>query len=192
MRAKLRVGRGWLWRMEHIHLGLRESWGGSVPLTLSRADRRRHLYIIGQTGTGKSTLLRYLLAQDIQAGQGCAILDPHGDLAHEVLDAVPRHRVDDVIVLDPSDIARPPGFNPFYRVPKDERSLVAASITATFKHIWRDSWGPRLEYILIPAVIWVLPILFAFKGALYKLRCIALAALGKQSRGLRALPGRTP
>lgn len=148
------AGRSWLWRMSNgfVELGLRSLWGSETPLRLSHADRRRHLYIIGQTGTGKSTLIRSLVAQDIAAGSGVALIDPHGDLAHEVLAHVPRHRVDDVVVLDPSDSARPPAFNPFFRVPKDERALAAANITATFKHIWRDSWGPRLEYILFNCV----------------------------------------
>lgn len=119
---------------------------------MTAADRRRHLYLIGQTGTGKSTLLGQLIAQDIGAGQGCALIDPHGDLALEVLAAVPRHRIDDVILIDPSDTGAVVGLNPFFRVPRDERALVAANLVATMKHIWRDSWGPRLEYILFNTV----------------------------------------
>ncbi len=152
MRVRSLVGRGWLWRMERFQIGLREGWGGAVPLTLSCMDRRRHVFVIGQTGTGKSTLLQQLLAQDIEAGNGCALIDPHGDLAHAVLDAVPPHRVDDVVVVNPTDAERPVALNPFYRVPVDERALVASNLTAAFKHIWRDSWGPRLEYILYNTV----------------------------------------
>lgn len=138
--------------MDTLHLGYRQVWGGEVPLQLLRRDRRRHLYIIGQTATGKSTLLEHLIAQDIAVGAGCALIDPHGDLALAVMDGVPGRRIDDVIVVDPSDIAHPVGFNPFYRVPADERALVAANLTATFKHVWRDSWGPRLEYILFNTI----------------------------------------
>lgn len=158
MRNGHREGRGWLWSMEpfDIQFGEREVWGGKQPLGLFREDRRRHTYIVGQTGTGKSTLMREMIAQDIEAGEGCAIIDPHGDLALEVLDRVPPSRIDDVIFLDPSDIAHPIGINPFYRVPLDERSLVASNIVATMKHIWRDSWGPRLEYILYNTVAGVL------------------------------------
>jgi hypothetical protein len=137
---------------QNVHIGHRHVWGGEARLWLSRRSRRRHLYIVGQTATGKSTLLRNLIAQDIAAGAGCALIDPHGDLALEVMDAVPGQRVDDVIVVDPSDIEHPVGFNPFYRVPPDERSLMAANLTAAFKHIWRDSWGPRLEYILFNTI----------------------------------------
>ncbi|PLX41761.1 MAG: hypothetical protein C0605_05370 [Hyphomicrobiales bacterium] len=135
-----------------VHIGQFHGWGEDHPVALSREDRRRHLYIIGQTGTGKSTLIRHLLAQDIQNGEGCALIDPHGDLPLEVLDTVPSRRVDDVIVLDPSDTGRPVGLNPFYRVPADDRAMVAADITAAFKHIWRDSWGARLEYILLNTI----------------------------------------
>ena len=143
------LGRGWLWPMEHeLQIGMREVWGGWHPFGLSNADRARHIYIIGQTGTGKSTLIRELIGQDIVAGRGCALIDPHGDLAHDVLDLIPKHRTDDVVLLDPSDTAFPVGINPFYHVKKDNRSLVAANLVATMKHIWRDSWGPRLEYIL--------------------------------------------
>ena len=137
---------------EFVRIGWQHVWGGEVPLQLSRRDRRRHLYIIGQTATGKSTLLCNLIGQDISAGAGCALIDPHGDLALQVMDCIPGHRIDDAIVIDLSDIEHPVGFNPFYRVPADERALVAANITATFKHVWRDSWGPRLEYILFNTV----------------------------------------
>lgn len=121
-------------------------------MQLLRSDRRRHLYIVGQTATGKSTLFRNLIGQDIEVGAGCALIDPHGDLALEVLASVPTHRTDDVVVIDPSDIENPVGFNPMYRVAADERALVAANLTSTFKHIWRDSWGPRLEYILFNTI----------------------------------------
>ena len=131
------------------HIGFHTVWGGQQPLVLSRGDRRRHVYIVGQTGTGKSTLFCNLLAQDIASGAGCALIDPHGDLAHAVLASVPRHRVDDVVVLDPSDVNRPVSVNPFYRVPKDERPLAAANITGIFEHIWDlGTHTPRLVYIL--------------------------------------------
>lgn len=124
--------------------------GGSV--TLSQSERQRHLYLIGQTGTGKSTLLLNLIAQDLDAGQGLALLDPHGDLAQAVLAQVPRHRSNDLIYIDPSDLARPIGFNPLARVPQDLKPVVADGVVAAFRHVWPDSWGPRLDYILTNAV----------------------------------------
>ncbi|MEM8539417.1 MAG: type IV secretory system conjugative DNA transfer family protein [Pseudomonadota bacterium] len=133
----------------YVDLGNKLVWGGTRPLALSSADRRRHLYIVGQTGVGKSTLLKHIICQDIENNAGLAMLDPHGDLAEELLDLIPSHRVDDVIYLDPTDIDRPMAFNPFYRVPKDERALVAANQVGIFKAQFGDSWGPRLEYILL-------------------------------------------
>ena len=119
-----------------------------VPFGLSVADRRRHMYVIGKTGSGKSTLLRNLVVQDIEAGRGLMLLDPHGDLAEELLDYIPSWRTEDVIYVAPADLAHPVGFNLLEQVPPDDRPLVAASIVATFKHLWRQSWGPRLEYVL--------------------------------------------
>ena len=137
---------------EFLHIGEREVWGRIHPVGISAASRQRHVYVIGQTGTGKSTLLQNLVAQDIAAGEGLALIDPHGDLVEAVLDLVPQHRIDDVIVLDPSDRAQVVGFNPFYRVPDTEQALVASNVVAAFRHVWADSWGPRLEYILFNTV----------------------------------------
>lgn len=111
-------------------------------------DRRGHMYVIGKTGVGKSTLLRNMLVQDIQGGKGVAVVDPHGDLAGELLEAVPARRINDVIYFDPSDTDYPIGFN-VLETPKPEyKYLVASGLVGTLKKIWADSWGPRLEYIL--------------------------------------------
>jgi energy-coupling factor transporter ATP-binding protein EcfA2 len=123
-----------------------------VPFGITVADRRRHVYVIGKTGSGKSTLLRNMAAQDIAAGRGLMLLDPHGDLADELLDYIPGWCIEDVIYLDPANLAYPIGFNLLERVAPDDRPLVAASVVATFKHLWRDSWGPRLEYVLYNTV----------------------------------------
>lgn len=136
-------------RSNGVHIGERIAWADAQSFGLFGVDRFRHLYVVGQTGTGKSTLLRHLLSQDIGAGEGCALLDPHGDLATELLAEIPGHRVDDAIIFDPSDMAAPIAFNPFYRVPMDERALVASNLISAFKYIWADTWGPRLEYILL-------------------------------------------
>lgn len=135
---------------DHVQLGT-----GTVglelhaPISLSRADLARHLYILGKTGTGKSTLLHNLMVADLASGRGFALLDPHGDLAVAVADAAPSSRIaHGVIYLDPADLAYPVGFNPLHNVPPDQRPLIAAHVVAAFQHIWGDSWGPRLEYIL--------------------------------------------
>ncbi len=80
----------------HIVIGEREHWGQKLPFALSHRDRRHHLYTIGKSGAGKTTLLRNLILQDIEAGHGVAIIDPHGDLANELLDCIPRRRIEDV------------------------------------------------------------------------------------------------
>lgn len=136
-----------------LHVGSRHIWGADYEFGISASNRRRHVYVIGQTGTGKSTLLKSLIAQDIAAGEGLALIDPHGDLVDEVLDLIPGHRVDDVIIFDPSDPLYTVGINPFYRVPKDEQALVASNIVAALRHVWADSWGPRLEYILLNTIM---------------------------------------
>lgn len=119
-----------------------------VPVTLSRDDRRRHLHVIGKTGTGKSTLLQSLVLSDLAQGSGLAFLDPHGDTARAIIKNAPRYRIADLIYLDPADLEHPVGFNPLHAVQADRRPLVAAHVVSTFKHIWAESWGPRLAYVL--------------------------------------------
>lgn len=138
---------------DHItNLGVRSGWDGEQPFGLAPADRRRHLYTIGQTGVGKTSLLRHLILQDIEAGHGVAVIDPHGDLAGEILDYIPPRRTDDVVYFNPADLDHPVGFNLLAAVPAERRHLVASGVVSALKSIWRESWGPRLEYILYAAV----------------------------------------
>src|SRR5215472_14119614 len=115
---------------------------------IRRADRRSHVYILGKTGVGKSTLLETLIRQDMENGEGLALLDPHGDLVEKVLQTVPDRRRGDLIYFDVPDRANPLGFNPLERVAPEKRALAAAGLLDAFKKIWADSWGPRLEHIL--------------------------------------------
>ena len=115
---------------------------------LAPEDRAQHLYIVGKTGLGKSTLLRNLILQDLYAGRGVGLLDPHGDLARDVLDAIPRGRTNDVLYFNPGDLSRPVGLNLLPKVPRDEEHLVVSGVLSAFRGIWGSSWGPRLEYIL--------------------------------------------
>ena len=119
---------------------------------LDPEERRRHLYIIGQTGTGKSTLLLDLIHQDLVAGEGVALLDPHGDLAEAALLHIPRARTNDLVYINPADIERPIGLNPLAGVPDILKPIVADGVVSAFRHVWPDSWGPRLDYILTNAV----------------------------------------
>jgi len=137
---------------DHVILGMRETWGQDAPVTLSSADRRQHVYVIGKSGTGKTTLLRNLILQDIDAGRGVGVIDPHGDLAADLLDHIPRRHAERVTYFDPSDVEHAIGFNLFARVPPDRRHLVASGVVAAFKGIFPDFFGPRMEYIFHAAV----------------------------------------
>ncbi|HVM76545.1 MAG TPA: type IV secretion system DNA-binding domain-containing protein [Candidatus Paceibacterota bacterium] len=111
-------------------------------------DRRRHIYVIGKTGVGKSTLLENMAIHDIQSGKGMAFIDPHGSSAEKLLDFVPEERLDDVIYFDPSDLEHPIAFNPMEQVNTEFRHLVASGLMGVFKKIWVDAWSARMEYIL--------------------------------------------
>ncbi len=135
-----------------IHIGQFDHRGQPLPFGLSAVDARQHLYLIGKTGSGKTTLLRNLLVQHIAAGHGVGLIDPHGDLAEELLNHIPPSRADHLVYFNPGDLEFPIGLNLLANVPVDDRHLVASGIVGAFKGIWRDSWGPRLEYILYNAI----------------------------------------
>lgn len=116
-------------------------------------DRRRHTYLIGKTGMGKSTVLENMVIQDIYNNRGLALVDPHGDLVEKVLKFIPNHRVNDVIYFNPSDIEHPIAFNVLEKVEPQYRHLVASGLVGVFKKIWAESWGPRLEYLLRNAIL---------------------------------------
>ena len=118
------------------------------PFYIKDADRLGHIYVIGKTGVGKSTLLLNMAISDVQKGKGICIIDPHGDIAEGILSHIPEHRLDDVIYFNPKDIANPIAFNPLKGIHPNYHHLVASGLISTFKKIWADSWGPRLEYIL--------------------------------------------
>jgi len=111
------------------------------------------MYIIGKTGTGKSTLIENMAISDIKNGYGVALIDPHGDITEDILDFVPKRRIKDVVYFNPGDSDYPIAFNPLEKVPKDFHHLVASGIISTFKKIWPEFWGPRLEHILRHALL---------------------------------------
>jgi hypothetical protein len=125
---------------------------GNAGVYFSREERERHLYIVGKSGSGKSTFMFNLAMSDIAAGHGVAVIDPHGDLALDILDAIPRSRINDVCYLDATDSERPVGFNPATMIAPERRALAASGIVSAFKHLWSDSWGPRLEHFLFHGV----------------------------------------
>ncbi len=111
-------------------------------------DRRRHIYIVGKTGMGKTALLKNMIIQDIRAGRGVGFVDPHGEAAEELLDFVPKNRINDVIYFNPADIDYPIAFNVMEKVEASHRHLVASGLMGVFKKIWPDVWSARMEYIL--------------------------------------------
>jgi len=112
-------------------------------------DRLAHIFCIGKTGTGKSTLLMNMATSDIQKRKGLCVIDPHGDVAETLLQGIPEHRKNDLIYLDPADNSHPIAFNPLHAVHPNHHHLVASGLVSVFKKIWGDtSWGPRMEYIL--------------------------------------------
>jgi len=119
-------------------------------------DRRRHMYLVGKTGMGKSNLLENMAIQDIQAGHGIAFIDPHGEAAEKMLDYVPSWRVNDVIYFNPGDVTYPMAFNVMEIQSLDQRNLIAAGLMAVFKKIWPDVWSARMEYILNNAILGLL------------------------------------
>lgn len=122
--------------------GKREMFG------IRAIDRGKHMYVIGKTGMGKSTMLENMAIQDIQNGEGIAYIDPHGSTAEKLLDFVPHERIKDVLYFAPFDVDYPVGFNVMEDVGYDKRHLVVSGLMGAFKRIWVDAWSARMEYIL--------------------------------------------
>jgi hypothetical protein len=146
------VGLGIMNHPSYITIGERHGWGEPRLFGISTTDQRQHMYVIGKTGSGKTTLLRNIILQHILSGNGAGLIDPHGDLAEELLHHIPPHRANHLVYFNPSDIEFPVGLNLLANIAPDDRHLVASGIVSAFKGIWRDSWGPRLEYILYNAI----------------------------------------
>ncbi len=123
---------------------------------IKEKNRRGHLYILGKSGTGKSSLIGNMIVSDMAMGYGLALIDPHGDLAEAVLSRVPEKRLDDVIYFDPADLEHPIAFNPLEPGSIDNRHLIASGLISTFKKIWPEFWGPRMEHILRNALLTLL------------------------------------
>ncbi len=125
-----------------------DSRGKRIPFGIKSKDRSKHMYVIGKTGMGKSTLLENMAIQDIRNGEGLTFIDPHGGTADKLLEYIPEHRIKDVVYFAPFDLDRPIAFNVMEDVGYDKRHLVVSGLMATFKKIWEDAWSARMEYIL--------------------------------------------
>jgi len=124
------------------------SRGKETPFGIKRKDRARHMYVIGKTGMGKSTLLENMAIQDIRNGEGMAFIDPHGSTADRIMEYVPEHRIKDVLYFAPFDMDHPVAFNVMEDVGYDKRHLVVSGLLSAFRKIWVDAWSARMEYIL--------------------------------------------
>jgi hypothetical protein len=121
---------------------------GNKAFGIGQADRLSHLYIIGKTGVGKSTLIETLARQDLEAGRGFALVDPHGDLVERVAAAVPPESADQVVYLNAPDASQPYGYNPVRRVQRDKIPLAASGLLEALRKLWPDAWGVRMEHVL--------------------------------------------
>src|SRR5258708_20964599 len=133
---------------EVVQIGRVDFRSDRRPFGIKNEDRFSHIYVIGKTGTGKSTLLETMALQDLEQGNGFALIDPHGDLAERVAAHVPPARQADTIYFNPSDPGQPYGYNPLRQVRPEFISLAASGLMEVLKKIWADSWGVRMEHIL--------------------------------------------
>lgn len=123
---------------------------------IRRRDRRLPMYLIGKTGMGKSTLMENMIIADLEAGEGVAVLDPHGDLIQNIIHNIPSWRAADVIYFNPADKESPLAFNILQRTTTSHNHLIASGLVSVLKKIWQESWGPRMEYILRNTVLTLL------------------------------------
>ncbi len=130
------------------YLAATDARGKEQAFGIKTIDRAKHMYVIGKTGMGKSTLLENMAIQDIQNGEGLAFIDPHGSTAEKLLDYVPEHRIKDVVYFAPFDMESPVAFNVMEDVGYDKRHLVVSGLIGAFKKIWPDVWSARMEYVL--------------------------------------------
>ena len=137
---------------EISYFGRTNHRGGGVPFGIKQKDRMFHMYAVGQTGVGKSTLLGTLAMQDLAAGRGFALIDPHGDLVEALWRQIPAHLRSRVSYLNAPDGEQPYGYNPLRNVRDDKIPLAVSGLLETLKKMWPDAWGVRMEHVLRKAV----------------------------------------
>jgi hypothetical protein len=143
-------------RQQGIRLGVNRYRGEATPVSLDPTWRNRHCYVIGATRTGKSTLLLNMIAQDVANGEGVCVIDPHGDLARDILPLIPRHRVDDTISLDFTDRDYPLSLNVLEAASEDERDLICSDLLVILARLFAASWGDRIAHVLRYAILTLL------------------------------------
>jgi len=126
---------------------------GEVKFGIRRVDRRQHMYVIGKTGVGKTGFLKNMALQDIENGQGLAIIDPHGEFVEEILDSIPPHRMKDVVYFNPADMEYPVSFNIMDVADPRYKHLIASGLLGIFTKIWANVWSARMEYILANCIL---------------------------------------
>jgi len=126
---------------------------GEQAFGIRRPDRRQHMYVIGKTGVGKTAFLKNMALQDINNGQGLAIIDPHGEFVEEILDNIPPHRVNDVVYFNPADMDHPISFNIMDVTDPKYKHLIASGLIGIFTKIWANVWSARMEYILANCIL---------------------------------------
>src|SRR3989338_8029838 len=136
-----------------LYIGKSNFRGSEKIFGIRNKDRFQHMYVIGQTGTGKTSLLRNLAIQDIEAGRGIAVVDPHGEFVKGLLAAIPENRLNDVIYFNPIDTDYPLGFNILEVKNPDHKHLVSSGLMSIFTKIWANVWSARMEYILNNTVL---------------------------------------
>ncbi len=134
-------------------LGDTDYRGDSIRFGIVEEDKFRHMYIVGKTGTGKSTFINNMIISDMKADKGICVLDPHGELVDDLLEHIPSHRINDVILFDVGDSEYPIGFNLLQAENEDEKNRIASGVVSTFQKLFDNSRGPRLEYILRNVVL---------------------------------------
>ena len=141
-----------------IHFAKTSYHGQEKEFGIKIDDRRRHTYFVGKTGMGKTAVLENMAIQDIRAGKGVGIVDPHGEFAEKILDFIPKERINDVVYFNPADIDFPTAFNVIESVDFSHRHLISAGLLGVFKKIWPDVWSARMEYILNNTILALLEV----------------------------------
>ena len=136
-----------------VYFGMTNFRNQKLKFGIKKDDRRRHMYLIGKTGMGKSTVLENMVVQDIINGEGVAVVDPHGDFAEKIIKYIPTSRINDVVYFNPADMDFPISLNVMESANEQHKHLIASGLVGVFKKLWADSWGPRLEYVLRNAIL---------------------------------------